>query len=124
MQLCTAGVPRLYDLIKVREEALRPAFYYALGNTLVAGDLEQASRIAYGGDRRWSRVVTLQACSPMTRAETDPARYAVHFNAWACLASVEPQPILNGLTYVGLDMNHSSGCSQTLKKGCGLDRVR
>jgi len=26
----------------------------------VAADLDQASRIAYGGDRRWGRVVTLQ----------------------------------------------------------------
>jgi chromosome segregation ATPase len=35
------------------------AFYWALRNTLVAKDLDQASRIAYGGDKRFSRVVTV-----------------------------------------------------------------
>ena len=51
---------RLFDLVQVRDSKLRPAFFYALGDTLVAQHLEQASRIAYGGDRRWARVVTLQ----------------------------------------------------------------
>ncbi|GLC75387.1 hypothetical protein PLESTF_001631400 [Pleodorina starrii] len=54
------GCPRLFDLIKIKEPKLRAAFYYACGNTLVANDLEQASRIAYGNDRRFRRVVTLQ----------------------------------------------------------------
>lgn len=58
-----AGVPRLFDLVRVREERLKTAFFYALGNTLVAQNLEQASRIAYGPDKRWSRVVTLQVLS-------------------------------------------------------------
>ncbi|KAI6102610.1 RecF/RecN/SMC N terminal domain-containing protein [Pisolithus croceorrhizus] len=35
-----------------------PAFHKAVGNTLVANDLEQANRIAFGGTKRW-RVVTL-----------------------------------------------------------------
>jgi structural maintenance of chromosome 4 len=51
------GVPRLFDLVKPREQMFRPAFYSVLQNTLVANDLEQANRIAYGA-RRW-RVVTL-----------------------------------------------------------------
>ncbi|PNH08015.1 Structural maintenance of chromosomes protein 4 [Tetrabaena socialis] len=54
------GCPRLFDLVKLKDPRLRAAFFYACGNTLVAGDLEQASRIAYGGDRRFRRVVTLQ----------------------------------------------------------------
>ncbi|CAK0785709.1 hypothetical protein CVIRNUC_008920 [Coccomyxa viridis] len=54
------GVQRLFDLVQVRDSKLRPAFFYALGDTLVAQHLEQASRIAYGGNRRWARVVTLQ----------------------------------------------------------------
>lgn len=58
----TAGVARLYDLVQPRDERLRPAFFYAFGDTLVASSLEQASRIAYGPDRRWSCVVTLQVC--------------------------------------------------------------
>ena len=51
------GVPRLFDLVKTKNEAYRPAFFSVLQNTLVAKDLEQANRIAYGS-RRW-RVVTL-----------------------------------------------------------------
>uniref|UniRef100_UPI00358E3385 structural maintenance of chromosomes protein 4 isoform X2 n=1 Tax=Myxine glutinosa TaxID=7769 RepID=UPI00358E3385 len=53
------GVSRLYDLVKVREPAVKPAFYFALRNTLVADELTQATRVAFGGDIRW-RVVTLQ----------------------------------------------------------------
>ncbi|KAJ8924806.1 hypothetical protein NQ315_000960 [Exocentrus adspersus] len=52
------NVPRLYDLVKVQDEDVRTAFYYALRDTLVANDLEQASRIAYGAQR--FRVVTLR----------------------------------------------------------------
>jgi structural maintenance of chromosome 4 len=50
-------VPRLFDLIKSKDEKFRPAFYHSLQNTLVAKDLAQANRIAYGA-KRW-RVVTL-----------------------------------------------------------------
>ncbi|MCJ1466515.1 hypothetical protein MMC07_005134 [Pseudocyphellaria aurata] len=50
------GVPRLFDLVKANDDLFRPAFYSVLQNTLVAKDLEQANRIAYGA-RRW-RVVT------------------------------------------------------------------
>lgn len=51
------NVPRLYDLIEVEDRTVSTAFYYALRDTLVATDLEQASRIAYGAQR--FRVVTL-----------------------------------------------------------------
>lgn len=51
------GVPRLFDLVKAKDGRFGPAFYSVLQNTLVASDLEQANRIAYGA-RRW-RVVTL-----------------------------------------------------------------
>uniref|UniRef100_A0A1I8P3Q0 Structural maintenance of chromosomes protein n=1 Tax=Stomoxys calcitrans TaxID=35570 RepID=A0A1I8P3Q0_STOCA len=49
---------RLYDLVRVDDERVLPAFYFALGNTLVAPDLEQGTRIAYGPKR--FRVVTLK----------------------------------------------------------------
>ncbi|XP_070213062.1 structural maintenance of chromosomes protein 4-like [Littorina saxatilis] len=51
------NVPRLFDLIKVKDGKILPAFYYAIRDTLVAKDLEQATRIAYGKTRY--RVVTL-----------------------------------------------------------------
>lgn len=51
------NVPRLFDLVKPKDEKLRPAFFQVLTNTLVAEDLDQAERIAYGA-KRW-RVVTL-----------------------------------------------------------------
>lgn len=51
------NVPRLFDLIRVQDERIRPAFYYAVRETLVANNLDQATRIAYGAVRY--RVVTL-----------------------------------------------------------------
>ena len=51
------NAPRLFDLVKAKDEKFKPAFFSVLQNTLVANDLEQANRIAYGA-RRW-RVVTL-----------------------------------------------------------------
>lgn len=48
----------MFDLIRVEDERLLPAFYFALRDTLVATDLNQASRIAYGA-RRY-RVVSLR----------------------------------------------------------------
>ncbi|KAF5748995.1 structural maintenance of chromosomes protein 4 [Tripterygium wilfordii] len=53
------GVPRLFDLIKVQDERMKPAFYAAMGNTVVAKDLDQAARIAYGNNHEFRRVVTL-----------------------------------------------------------------
>ncbi|XP_045395519.1 structural maintenance of chromosomes protein 4 isoform X1 [Lemur catta] len=53
------NTPRLFDLVKVKEEKIRQAFYFALRDTLVADNLDQATRVAYQKDRRW-RVVTLQ----------------------------------------------------------------
>nr|XP_029121753.1 structural maintenance of chromosomes protein 4 isoform X2 [Elaeis guineensis] len=54
------GVPRLFDLVTVKDERLKLAFFAALGSTVVAKDLDQATRIAYGGDRQFCRVVTLE----------------------------------------------------------------
>ena len=51
------NVPRLFDLIRVQDQRIRPAFYHAVRETLVADSLDQASRIAYGATRY--RVVTL-----------------------------------------------------------------
>ncbi|RPB15232.1 putative nuclear condensin complex subunit Smc4 [Morchella conica CCBAS932] len=51
------NVPRLFDLVTPKTPLLAPAFYNVLQNTLVAADLAQANRIAYGA-QRW-RVVTL-----------------------------------------------------------------
>ncbi|KAI1842949.1 hypothetical protein JX266_010802 [Neoarthrinium moseri] len=51
------GAPRLFDLVMAKDDKFRPAFYHALQDTLVAQDLAQANRIAYGA-KRW-RVVTL-----------------------------------------------------------------
>jgi len=51
------NAPRLFDLVKTKDSRFAPAFYKALRDTLVATDLDQANRIAYGATR-W-RVVTL-----------------------------------------------------------------
>lgn len=51
--------PRLFDVVRVNDESVRPAFYFALRDTLVAKDMEQATRLAFQKDKRW-RVVTLK----------------------------------------------------------------
>ncbi|XP_058121689.1 structural maintenance of chromosomes protein 4 [Anopheles ziemanni] len=51
------NVPRLFDLIRVEDERVLPAFYFALRDTLVAENLDQGQRIAYGRQR--FRVVTV-----------------------------------------------------------------
>lgn len=53
------NVPRLFDLVRVKDDKVSTAFYFALRNTLVATDLEKATKIAFQGNKRW-RVVTLQ----------------------------------------------------------------
>ncbi|GIY87358.1 structural maintenance of chromosomes protein 4 [Caerostris extrusa] len=53
------NVPRLFDLVRVKDHALLPAFYFSLQNTLVGSDLEQATRIGLKGRER-HRVVTLK----------------------------------------------------------------
>ncbi|KAF7658595.1 hypothetical protein LDENG_00010480 [Lucifuga dentata] len=50
---------RLFDMVRVKDESVRPAFYFALRDTLVAQDMEQATRMAFQKDKRW-RVVTLK----------------------------------------------------------------
>ncbi|XP_077541777.1 structural maintenance of chromosomes 4-like protein gluon [Haemaphysalis longicornis] len=53
------NVPRLFDLVQVKDKSILPAFYFALQDTLVADDLDQATRIGLQGSRRY-RVVTLK----------------------------------------------------------------
>ncbi|XP_042649553.1 structural maintenance of chromosomes protein 4 isoform X2 [Tyto alba] len=53
------NIPRLFDLVRVGDEKIRLAFYFALRDTLVADNLEEAIRVAFQKDKRW-RVVTLQ----------------------------------------------------------------
>lgn len=52
------GAPRLFDLISPSNFAITPALYLGVGNTLVAPDLETATRWAYEFGKRW-RVVTI-----------------------------------------------------------------
>ncbi|KAM6442784.1 structural maintenance of chromosomes protein 4 isoform 2-T3 [Liasis olivaceus] len=53
------NIPRLFDMVKVKDEKVRQAFYFALRDTLVANNLDQATRVAFGKGNRW-RVITLQ----------------------------------------------------------------
>lgn len=52
------STPRLFDLVKPKDPRFAPAFYSVLSDTIVAKDLTQANRVAYGA-KRW-RVVTLE----------------------------------------------------------------
>lgn len=50
-------MPRIFDLIRVEDERVLPAFYFGLFETLLANNMEQGRTIAYGQQR--FRVVTL-----------------------------------------------------------------
>lgn len=52
------GGQRLFDLVKSKDKKFLPAFYYGLNDTLVAANMEEATKLAYNGPRRF-RVVTL-----------------------------------------------------------------
>jgi len=52
------SAPRLFDLVKPKDAKFAAAFYSVLSDTIVAKDLTQANRVAYGV-KRW-RVVTLE----------------------------------------------------------------
>lgn len=52
------NAPRLVDLIRLDNEDMRTVFYHYLRDTLVANDMEQARRIAYGAQK--FKVVTLK----------------------------------------------------------------
>ena len=87
------NVPRLFDLVKPKSAEYLPAFSKALGNTLVANDMDQANRIAFGGTRRW-RVVTLdggliETSGAMSGGGSQPSRGAMSSKFAA--ASVSPQ---------------------------------
>lgn len=41
------GVHRLFDLVKAKSPELRVAFYFALKNTVVASDMDQAQRYVH-----------------------------------------------------------------------------
>jgi structural maintenance of chromosome 4 len=74
------NVPRLFDLVRPKNEIFAKAFYKALSNTLVADDMEQANRIAFGA-KRW-RVVTLagqliETTGAMSGGGNQPARGAM-----------------------------------------------
>lgn len=51
------NVPRLYDLIEIPDPNHATAFYQSMRDTIVAKDMDQASRVAYGAKR--FRTVTL-----------------------------------------------------------------
>merc|ERR1719353_2811382 len=52
------NLPRLLDLVKLQSPAYKVAFQYALGDTLVSDNLDQATRVGLQGNKR-RRVVTL-----------------------------------------------------------------
>ncbi|GAB5591511.1 Structural maintenance of chromosomes protein 4 [Umbelopsis nana] len=74
------NVPRLFDLVRPKEARFAAAFYSVMQDTLVAENVQQANRIAYG-KRRW-RVVTLdgkliEKSGAMTGGGSRPQRGAM-----------------------------------------------
>ncbi|THH32819.1 hypothetical protein EUX98_g1311 [Antrodiella citrinella] len=92
------NVPRLFDLIKPKEDRFAPAFYKGVRDTLVADDLEQANRIAYNSTKRW-RVVTLagQLIDASDSVSPDVLRQHEHDSERAALELEQAQQELREL---------------------------
>ena len=61
------GVPRLFDLVRVADDRLRVAFFFAMRDTVVADDLDQATRIAYGEGGQGARAAGARVAAQDTR---------------------------------------------------------
>ena len=57
------NVSRLFDLVKVKDKKYLTAFYYALTDTLVANDLDQATRIGLQVLLLYSDDIITTSCS-------------------------------------------------------------
>lgn len=55
-----AGTERLFDLVRVKDNKFRTAFYFALRNTLVAPNLDTATKVAYSKQGAGNQVVTVE----------------------------------------------------------------
>ena len=85
------NVPRLFDLVRIQDTRFQTAFYFALRNTLVAKDLDQATRIGLQGRSR-HRVVTLggqlvdvSGTYTGVRLEKSPRGEKAHWKTfWGC----------------------------------------
>lgn len=53
------GATRLFDLVQISSEDLKPAMFCALGNTLVTSTLDSAVKLAYVGDKVVYRIVAM-----------------------------------------------------------------
>ena len=97
--------PRLFDMVRVKEESMRPAFYFAMRDTLVATDMDQATRMAFQKDKRW-RVVTLQGqIIEMAGGWTEQKYmylYYLTFVFWSLLLSLTRQAVLLNFTWFSL----------------------
>lgn len=54
------GTDRLFDLVRVKDDRFKLAFYYALRDTLVADNLDLATKVAFASKTKKHRVVTRQ----------------------------------------------------------------
>ncbi|KAH9505175.1 Structural maintenance of chromosomes protein 4 [Bulinus truncatus] len=89
------NVPRLFDLIQVKDEKVKTCFYFALRDTLVAKDIHQATRIAYGRQRY--RVVTqkgelIEISGAMSGGGTSVCRGKM---GSAAVTEADPQDVAN-----------------------------
>ena len=127
------NVPRLFDLVQVKDERVRTAFYFALRDTLVAENLEQARRIAFGGKERY-RVVTLtgdviEMVGTMSgggnrvikgrmgqKVKTDTSRDAHGSEGDLEKLQIEVDQIASGLSVVRSDIRRLEDSSTTLEK--------
>lgn len=106
------NAPRLFDLISPANFQIAPALFLAVGNTLVAPDLETASRWAYEYGRRW-RVVTLdgkliESSGTMSGGGNSVSRGKMKLSvseiaSLCCIRTLNLAPVSHGISFPSFD---------------------
>jgi structural maintenance of chromosome 4 len=108
------GAPRLFDLITPANFQITPALFLAVGNTLVAPDLETATRWAYEFGKRW-RVVTLdgkliESSGTMSGGGNAVQRGKMKLSVSTSVLLIFDAPNTNIVTFVVIEWKERNSC--------------
>eukprot|EP00037_Helgoeca_nana_P029446 m.351458 g.351458 ORF g.351458 m.351458 type:complete len:1338 (-) comp27977_c1_seq4:1879-5892(-) len=109
-----AGTDRLFDLVRVKDDRFLTAFYHALRDTLVAPDLDTATKVAYSKSGGGNQVVTLEgqvisSSGTMSGGGNRPARGGMSAKIADDSESMTPQQITKLEKSLETDVQSLSG---------------
>lgn len=105
------SAPRLFDLVKPVDDKFLPAFYFALRDTLVAQDLDSATKLAYSGPKR-NRVVTLAGAVIDTSGTMSGGGNRVQKGGMSSKSSVSSEGALSEKELIALEKSLAKQCDE------------